>query len=188
MIVASGEQLKARQGGSRRLSASAPVSTHHHMAQIFSIATFADASRIGELHRLVTAAFAGLPIDPPSSVLKETAADFLDRLKNETAIVATAGDDTLVGSVFCAKRERSLYVGRLAVRNDFRRQGVASALLDAAKREGRRLGLERLTLSTRIALESNVALFRKHGFQVVAEQSHAGFWQPTSYEMELVLG
>ncbi|MBV8839578.1 MAG: N-acetyltransferase, partial [Alphaproteobacteria bacterium] len=39
----------------------------------------------------------------------------------------------------------------------------------------------------RIALPGNVALFRRHGFTVVAETCHAGFTSPTSYDMELRL-
>src|SRR6185369_5318327 len=117
--------------------------------------------RVVELHRLVQGAFADLPIDPPSGVLKETLADFRDRLQRETALVAESLDPpnrgALVGSVFCIEQSGSLYVGRLAVRSDFRRRGVASALLDAAKAEALRRGIGRLTLSTRIALADNVA-------------------------------
>jgi GNAT superfamily N-acetyltransferase len=152
---------------------------------------FADVSRVGELHRLVHDAFASLPIDPPSGVLKETVADFRDRLQREIALVAEAlappDEGALVGSVFCIERKDALYVGRLAVRNDFRRRGVASALLDAAKAEAVRRGIGRLTLSTRIALADNVMLFRKHGFAIVAATCHPGFSHATSYDMELRL-
>ena len=166
------------------------------MSTEFSIAPLTDIARIGELHSLVLNAFRDLAIDPPSSVLKETVADFAARLKTETALVAevhgsiiqhSVAHSSLVGGVFCADTGDSLYVGRLAVRGDARRLGVASALLEAAKAEARGLGLGRLTLSTRIALTSNVALFRKHGFVVTAEQSHPGFSHPTFYDMELRL-
>ena len=155
------------------------------------VKSFSDTSRVAELHRLVQGAFASLPIDPPSGVLKETLADFEKRLETETALVAEALDPpdkgALVGSMFCIEEDDALYVGRLAVRNDFRRRGVASALLDAAKAECRRRGFGRVTLSTRIALADNIALFRRHGFVIIAETCHPGFSHPTSYDMELRL-
>ena len=147
---------------------------------------FKDAARVDELHRFVQNAFRDLPIDPPSSVLKETAADFAARLKSETWFVIEA-DGHLVGSVFCAPENDALYIGRLAVRADFRRRGVATALIDAAKAEACRIGAKRMTLGCRIALTSNLALFRAHGFVVAGYETHAGFTAPTSYDMELAL-
>jgi ribosomal protein S18 acetylase RimI-like enzyme len=89
--------------------------------------------------------------------------------------------------VFCAAKDDALYIGRLAVAPSWRRRGIASALVEAAKDEARRLRLTRITLGARIALPGNVALFRRHGFTVVAETCHAGFTSPTSYDMELRL-
>jgi predicted N-acetyltransferase YhbS len=153
----------------------------------FAIRRLHDASRIEELLALVHGAFRDLPIDPPSSVLKEAAADFAARLKTDTCFVVEA-DGTFVGSVFCTPEQDALYIGRLAVRADWRRRGVANALVAAAKAEARRIGAKRMTLGCRIALAGNLALFRRHGFIVVAQTCHAGFTTPTSYDMELQLG
>jgi GNAT superfamily N-acetyltransferase len=147
---------------------------------------FNDAARVDELHRFVQNAFRDLPIDPPSSVLKETAADFAARLQSETCFVIEA-DRHFIGSVFCAPQGDALYIGRLAVRADFRRCGIAGALIDAAKGEARRIGATRMTLKARIMLASNVALFRRHGFAITAQETHAGFSAPTSYAMQLAL-
>jgi len=156
------------------------------MQGIHAVRRFTDAARADELLALVRGAFRDLPIDPPSSVLKETAADFAARLACEAAFVIEA-DGRLVGSVFCAPRGDALYVGRLAVAPDWRRRGVAAALIEAAKAEARRNGARRITLKARIALASNIALFRRHGFAIIAEETHRGFAAPTSYEMEFRL-
>jgi GNAT superfamily N-acetyltransferase len=152
----------------------------------YAIARLTDAARVTELHALVQDAFAVLVIDPPSSALKETAADFGARLRRETVLVAEA-DGRLIGSVFCAPHGDALYVGRLAVAPDWRRHGVAGALIEAARNEARRIGAKRITLRARIALPGNVALFRRHGFVILGEESHPGFTQPTSYAMALTV-
>ncbi len=152
----------------------------------FTVQRFDRTFTVEGLLALVQDAFRDLPIDPPSSVLAETAADFTRRLESEEALVAVAGG-RLVGGVFCAPREEGLYVGRLAVRADQRHRGVAGALLDAAKVEARRIGAARVLLSARIALPGNVALFERHGFVVVGERCHPGFETPTFYDMELRL-
>ena len=157
------------------------------MSANYFVQRFSDATELEELYRLVQDAFRDLPIDPPSSALKETLADFAARLQTDTIFVASVGG-ALIGSIFCTPDDDALYVGRLAVRPDWRRRGVASALVEAAKAEARRRGAKRMTLGARIALPGNVTLFRRHGFVIVGETCHPGFTTPTSYDMELALG
>jgi ribosomal protein S18 acetylase RimI-like enzyme len=156
------------------------------MSAGYSVHRFNDAKRLEELHRFVQDAFRDLPIDPPSSSLKETLADFAARFQSDAIFVASEGGQ-LIGSIFCSANGDALHVGRLAVHRDWRRRGVASALVEAAKSEAQRRGAKRMTLGARIALPGNVALFRRHGFMIVRETCHPGFTTPTSYDMELVL-
>jgi ribosomal protein S18 acetylase RimI-like enzyme len=151
---------------------------------MFEVRRCSDVSRAAELIAFTRSVFAELNIDPPSSVLKETEADFAARLAEDICFIIE-DNGRLIGSVFCEREgDDALYIGRLAVAPQWRRLGVAGALVDAAKDEVRRAGLARITLGARIALPGNVSLFRRHGFVVIAEKAHAGFAHPTSYDME----
>jgi ribosomal protein S18 acetylase RimI-like enzyme len=156
------------------------------MSAGYSIQRFSDASRLEELHWFVQDAFRDLPINPPSSALKETLADFAARLQTDTIFIASDAG-ALIGCIFCTPDADALHIGRLAVRSDWRRRGIASALVDAAKDEALQRGVKRITLGARIVLPANVALFRRHGFVIVRETCHPGFTTPTSYDMEFVL-
>ena len=152
----------------------------------FVVSRCTDVSRAAELLTFTHDVFGALDIDPPSGVLKETEADFAARLRDETCFIIEA-DGSLVASMFCAQDGNALYVGRLAVHPEWRRRGIANALMEAAKTEARRIGAKRMTLGCRIMLTSNLALFRNHGFVIVGYETHAGFSAPTSYDMELAL-
>lgn len=156
------------------------------MPQAFTIRRCTDQSRAGELLAFTQLVFGALVIDPPSSVLKETEADFAARIGSETCLVIER-DGALIASVFCVPKGDALYISRLAVAPQWRRRGLASALIEAAEAEARRSGAARMTLGARLSLPDNIALFRRHGFAVVAQTCHPGFSRPTSADMELRL-
>ncbi len=57
------------------------------------------------------------------------------------------------------------YIANLAVRDGFRRRGVASALLDEAFETAKRLGLAFLSLEVRESNAPARELYRKYGFE-----------------------
>jgi ribosomal protein S18 acetylase RimI-like enzyme len=129
-----------------------------------------------EVHKLLTAAFAFMEgrIDPPSS---------LGRLNPQG--LAEQGEVWVIGMppVACmvlTARPDTLYLGRLAVAEAARGQGLARALVEAALARARVLGRPHVTLQTRVELVENHATFRRLGFVEVARTAHPGFDRPTS--------
>jgi GNAT superfamily N-acetyltransferase len=93
----------------------------------------------------------------------------------------------LVGVVLWSEKDGGFYFGRLAVRPDWRRRGVARALIVAAEGEARRRGLSRVHLSTRLVLADNRKLFASSGYVEGSLGTHDGYSAPTSVAMEKML-
>ena len=138
---------------------------------------------------LIREAFAAQSVatDPPSSALRETAASLAAHLA-ESGGAAIEADGSLVGLVLWAERDGGLYVGRLAVLPSWRGRGAARALIGAAEAEARRLGLPRMHLRVRLALDENRRFFSACGFRAIAEGAHPGYSTPTFAVMEKALG
>jgi len=134
---------------------------------------------------LIRAAFAEQPVqtDPPPSALRETADTVRAQIAAGGGMAAEAGGD-LVGVILWAPKEDGLYLARLAVAANRRRQGIARALVAAAEAEARRRGLARTHLGTRLALLGNRALFAACGFRETALHAHPGHAEPTWVAME----
>jgi len=73
------------------------------MRDAFTVSHCTDAARAAELLALAHGAFGELAIDPPSSVLKETAADFATRLQSEICL-AIEDNGRIIASVFTHER------------------------------------------------------------------------------------
>ena len=92
--------------------------------------------------------------------------------------------DNLLASWICAYGENGVvlgyagltvvagegYIDNIAVRQEYRRQGVASALLDVFVRFAQAQGLEFLTLEVRASNEAAKRLYMKHGFAQVGRR------------------
>ena len=141
-----------------------------------------DAATIADLVRLAFSTQSRLT-NPPSSAVRETAATIADHLaRGGGAVLESRG--VIVGAVLWNEEDGALYVSRLAVHPERRRQGIARMLIDEAEREARRRGLARMTLGVRLELEENRRLFRSCGFEDIAFRSHEGFSEPTWVLME----
>ena len=144
-------------------------------------AAAADAAVIAALVRRAFAA-QPRPTDPPSSALKETAATIAAHLARGGGAVLERGG--VVGAVLWEVEDGALYISRVSVDPDSRRQGIARALVDEAEREARRRGLPRMTLGVRLELEENRQLFRSCGFEDFEFRRHEGYTEPTWVLME----
>ncbi len=88
-----------------------------------------------------------------------------------------------VASIFLNRKGDALYVGKLAVNPEARRQGLATRLVAHAEERARELGFGTLELQTRIELVENHRTFESMGFQKIAETTHPGYDRPTSILM-----
>lgn len=116
-------------------------------------------------------------IDPPSSA---------DRLTLATLSAQAAAGEVLslgtppVACMILSHDGTELTVGKLAIAQDLRRQGLARRMLNLAEERARHIGLDTLHLQCRVELAENHALFRSCGFREVARTTHPGFSRPTS--------
>jgi len=121
-------------------------------------------------------------LEPESGALSETAETIGAAFADHSVIVAETGG-TLVGCVLATRQGQKLYLGRIAVRPDFRRHGIAGRLLAEAERHARATGARALALGVRIALPGNFRFFAAHGFLEIGREAHPGFDHPTSINM-----
>lgn len=64
------------------------------------------------------------------------------------------------------------YISNIAVRPDYRRRGVADALLNALEQRARALMLSFLTLEVRAHNAPAIALYEKHGYRVAGRRKN----------------
>ena len=133
---------------------------------------------------LVREAFAYMDsrIDPPSSLKKMGVEEFKAKAAAETLILAEDGE-AIIGCTFAAIRHDCVYVGKVAVAQSARGQGVARAMFSAAEELARAQGRRFLELETRVELVENHATFAALGFKKVGESAHEGYSRPTSITM-----
>ena len=131
---------------------------------------------------LIRRCFAAMPdIQPPPSALRVTGGDI-------TAHLAAGGGGAVIpdmrACVLWARSGDALHLSRLSVALEHRGQGLALRLLAEADKEAITRGLSRVTLSTRLVLESNRRLFAKAGFVEGERHTHPGYLEPTFLNLE----
>ena len=129
---------------------------------------------------LLHAAFAYMDgvIDPPSSLHRMTLASLAqDATEGELWVV---GDPVPVACMILTPKARTLYLGKLAVAESHRGQGLARALIDLALERAEDMDLPSVTLQTRVELTDNHATFHRLGFVETGRTAHEGYAHPTS--------
>ena len=140
-----------------------------------------DDPALAEVLPLIGRAFASMEgrIDPPSSATRLTDDD-IARAASEGEVWGIG--TPLVACMILTPTADTLQVGRLAVAEGSRRQGLATALLAQAAERARALGLARLALSARVELTENHATFLALGFEETGRTAHDGYDRPTTIQ------
>ena len=125
------------------------------------------------VHMLTRAAFAGQELlSPPSSATAETIEVVEADLAAGRGVLAAVG-----GAPVAAARvllfEDHLQVRRVAVHPDFRRAGLATAIMRWLQERATDMGYDYVALGARKAISANRALYERLGYYEVADH---GFW------------
>lgn len=144
-------------------------------------ATTADGEAIVALLHEAFAPYDG-KLAPRPGALSETGPGIAAALVKGAGSVAEAGS-LLVGSVLWHPEGDGFYLGRLAVKPDWQRRGIARALVGSVIAAAQAARVRRITLNVRIRLPDNIAMFESLGFIRTEARAHPGFNHPTYYVM-----
>lgn len=123
-------------------------------------------------------------IDPPSSMHRLTVESVRRHAREEEIWIAEDGAGGVAACVFYTRLPGRLYLGKMAVRPDWRGHGLARAMVRKAEERAAVRGLPLLELQSRIELVENHRTFARLGFVKTGEESHPGYSRPTSIRMQ----
>lgn len=142
---------------------------------------------LAEILTLIRTSFAYMEprIDPPSSMHKLTLQSIIDQCQS--------GEVWSIGApvkacMFLTPKDDCLYLGKIAVAEAARGQGLARDLVELAGQRAILKGFDCLELQSRIELIENHQVFAHLGFVKCGESAHDGYDRPTSITMRKHLG
>ncbi|MCA2011919.1 GNAT family N-acetyltransferase [Cereibacter sphaeroides] len=120
-------------------------------------------------------------IDPPSSLHRMALHDFKrDAEGNELWVIDAGPGSTPVACMILTDKGNTLYLGKMAVADSHRGQGLGRVMIAHAAARAQALGVPSITLQTRVELEANHETFRRFGFEEIGRTAHEGYDRPTS--------
>ena len=122
-------------------------------------------------------------LDPPSAAHDETVETVLKKLQKGSAIVAEV-EGQPAGFVLQEPRGDCVYLSRLSVLPEFRKNRIASKLIEEVERLAAISGATCVRLGVRVHLPELVAFYERRGYRVTEYHCHPGYAEPTYLFME----
>jgi ribosomal protein S18 acetylase RimI-like enzyme len=129
-----------------------------------TLAAVADAQLVHQIMHEAFAEYLGV-LDPPSSAHAETVTDVARALAAGGGALAWLGA-AAIGSARYGRQPDHLYIGRIAVRPAYRGCGIGGALVTFLEGHARRLGVPEVRLEVRMALDRNLVLYDRLGYEI----------------------
>lgn len=134
------------------------------------LATADDVRLVRQLMRIAFAEYEER-LGLASSALNETLEDVAARLAEGGGVLAELDGET-VGSGRFLQRDGFAYIGRLSVKPERRRMGVASRMMDLIEETARERGFGEARLEVRMGLPENVSLYERRGYALIEVTPH----------------
>lgn len=140
--------------------------------------------RAEEIRRLTWEAFRPYDrLDPPSGAVRES----LDRIRDDLVRGGGAIAELDGRPVACLRWELNpdgaFHVRRLAVLPELQGRGIGRTMMSWAEDEARRRGCDAVSVGVRVDLPDNLALYRRLGYEIIAEHRHEGYDRTTWFGM-----
>ena len=119
-------------------------------------------------------------INPPSFLTTMTLGNIAQKARDEDLFLARDGMRP-VACGFGQPAGAFYEIGKVAVAQSHRNQGLARTMMDMASLRATALGLSGLQLYARVELTENHTVYRALGFIQTATFTHPGFTQPTAF-------